>query len=1172
MSAVVAQQTDVIKHASPVKVEKFNGTTFLTTKNYFDGLGRPVQSIDVGASAQNGKDVVSFVVYDNMSRGDATTYLPYVSASNNGAKVANPIAQQQTYYQSLLPATDPDRNYTYARKQYDNSPLGLVLKQGSVGASNSFDGKPVQYEYKLNGSSDQIKELRVDNSGNLRFKGYYPANSLSVHRSLVSSSTGDGHDTYEYVNSLGQAIASETRVSGSDRRITYYVYDDFSRLRYTIPSALESAITSTTYAYTPFDLKKYSYYTQYDERNRPIAEWFPGYGRTYYVYDVLNRVVLTQTNKLSQTNESAFVKYDSQNRPVMSGVIALGGSIGTIDLQSRMSASGVDGLSRSADMTLELDTDSLARIRIAAASMERLKAIQDSLNSSAQNNGMVRTMSTTSAPNTGILFESRGAALHGYTNQAYPTNVKESDIWNVTYYDDYDWITNTTTYGFSLADTLGVLKTTNSVTGLTTGTKTKIIGQSLPQWLTSVTYYDDNYNAIQTISDLWPAGKEIVSNAHNFNGQVTRTKVKQIVDNVTYEYNKWFDYDGYGRLLKVRQKITGDAQGEVVLAEYAYDDLGRVASKKIHNGKETTTYAYDIAGRNIATTSPSFSYKLGFDKSLIPNVAGRSDGLISQVTWSNSATGDQKAYAYTYDALKQYTSASFYEKPGATWTASTKYKETIGGYDRAGNILSIQRTNASGAALHNFTMAYTDGSNGYTLMSVNGSAGFQYDANANMTKDGLSGVQIIYNDLDLPGRIYNGSEFNSYIYNARGEKIASSTNAGNNSTYYRSVMVYSKAGSAAQQLSYMLHPEGLVVKEGSAWVYKYFKTDHLGNTRALLAVRNGNLVNEGQNTDYYPYGIAHSTNNLHLNKYLFGGKEYQEGSVASSMLELYDFGARFYNPTYGRWFNMDPARQFENPFTYCGNNPVVFIDPNGEDAYYMDAEGYVEQRYPGYGPNPFPDYPEFYDFLARTPNRDMLYTYDSYGNYHMTFVDDTGFLKNFSREKRHEGGGGDGYYNYGTTSNAGDAFNVFKFGADYSKVEWGLNGYSTSLGYQFLVRTSHSEESVIVTDGPYNERDMRFDIHSHPDTKKKGASGEYWEFRDNWYATYDLKVAGGRFARITPDGSIPVNKLPNHYVYVPDNREMYHYMHNNNNTKSFRITDTKSMQNYVVNKNYNTYK
>ena len=48
------------------------------------------------------------------------------------------------------------------------------------------------------------------------------------------------------------------------------------------------------------------------------------------------------------------------------------------------------------------------------------------------------------------------------------------------------------------------------------------------------------------------------------------------------------------------------------------------------------------------------------------------------------------------------------------------------------------------------------------------------------------------------------------------------------------------------------------------------------------------------------------------------------------MLGLYDFHARYYNPMFGRWFKPDPALQTTNPYLYCGNSPVMYVDPDGE--------------------------------------------------------------------------------------------------------------------------------------------------------------------------------------------------------------------------------------------------
>ena len=115
-----------------------------------------------------------------------------------------------------------------------------------------------------------------------------------------------------------------------------------------------------------------------------------------------------------------------------------------------------------------------------------------------------------------------------------------------------------------------------------------------------------------------------------------------------------------------------------------------------------------------------------------------------------------------------------------------------------------------------------------------------------------------------------------YIYSAAGEKLA--TNANGSLTYYRSVMVYGNDN----KLLYILTTEGTVTRtEGSAgtsYTYNYFKKDQIGSTRAVLSAV-GNTLQNVQSTDYYPFGLAYSTNNLNKNKYLFSGKELQDVQV-----------------------------------------------------------------------------------------------------------------------------------------------------------------------------------------------------------------------------------------------------------------------------------------------------
>ena len=198
-----------------------------------------------------------------------------------------------------------------------------------------------------------------------------------------------------------------------------------------------------------------------------------------------------------------------------------------------------------------------------------------------------------------------------------------------------------------------------------------------------------------------------------------------------------------------------------------------------------------------------------------------------------------------------------------------------------------------------------------------------YDAGGNMTVDGLRGASISYNILNLPEEVCLGNEKVSYIYTSAGEKLA--TRVGSSLTYYRGPLVYS-----GNNLLYLVHPEGLTRKSTIGFVYYYAKRDHLGSTRVLCHA-SGNTLVADQTTGYYPFGLAHGHGNLNLNRYLFSGKELQDQSLGGKLLGFYDFVSRFYDPTLGRWFNVDPKLEFVSPYGYCANNPVLYIDPNGED-------------------------------------------------------------------------------------------------------------------------------------------------------------------------------------------------------------------------------------------------
>ena len=85
-----------------------------------------------------------------------------------------------------------------------------------------------------------------------------------------------------------------------------------------------------------------------------------------------------------------------------------------------------------------------------------------------------------------------------------------------------------------------------------------------------------------------------------------------------------------------------------------------------------------------------------------------------------------------------------------------------------------------------------------------------------------------------------------------------------------------------------------------------------------------------QVNDYYPFGARHDQSSYIADhaKYGYQGKEL----TADLGLNLLDFHARQYDPLLGRFTSYDPAGQFASGFVGMGNNPVSYVDPNGEFA------------------------------------------------------------------------------------------------------------------------------------------------------------------------------------------------------------------------------------------------
>ena len=71
---------------------------------------------------------------------------------------------------------------------------------------------------------------------------------------------------------------------------------------------------------------------------------------------------------------------------------------------------------------------------------------------------------------------------------------------------------------------------------------------------------------------------------------------------------------------------------------------------------------------------------------------------------------------------------------------------------------------------------------------------------------------------------------------------------------------------------------------------------------------------------------------------------------------FYYFGARYYDPSIGRWFVPDPILSDFSPYSYCYSAPLQYIDPNGKSIWpaivYLALTAYKIYYQQKHGPPP----------------------------------------------------------------------------------------------------------------------------------------------------------------------------------------------------------------------------
>ena len=423
-----------------------------------------------------------------------------------------------------------------------------------------------------------------------------------------------------------------------------------------------------------------------------------------------------------------------------------------------------------------------------------------------------------------------------------------------------------------------------------------------------------------------------MTHTHTASGKTTRTEV--------YTYT----YDHADRINKVQHSLGSTA---ITLYDATYDNFGRLLTKQYH-GTSTNklTYAYNLRSWLTGISGTCFTQNLYYNTGV---GTAKYNGSISSMTWKSGNESTVRGYKFTYDGLDRMLNATYGETASIS-TNANRFSENVTGYDKNGNIKSLQRYGQTGASAYGLIDNLTFTLNGNQLSRVDDAVmasayggGFEfkdgvkqvgeytYDANGNLTKDLNKGItDIQYNCLNLPSAVtFSDGSTITYVYAADGTKLRTVHKIGGatTTTDYCGNVVYE---NGAQKL--LITEEGYITLSDNK--YYYYLKDHQGNNRVVI--NQSGAVEETNH--YYLFGgvFASSTS---TQPYKYNSKEYD----TKKGLNWYDYGARHYDAVLGRFMTVDPLAEkyySESLYTYCYSNPINCIDPNGKDGIYIAFPDY----------------------------------------------------------------------------------------------------------------------------------------------------------------------------------------------------------------------------------------